>query len=143
MGLFDFVSNIGNNLFNKDEDAGEKIQAYIEEQNPGINNLTVTYNDGAVTLAGQSDTYEAVEKAVLMAGNVKGVNVVLNEIAVDEPPTENIEYYTIKSGDTLSKIAKQYYGNAMDYPKIFEANLEVIKDPDKIFVGQKIRIPLT
>ena len=143
MGLFDFVSNIGNNLFNKDEEASEKIQAYIEEQNPGINNLTVTYNDGAVTLAGQSDTYEAVEKAVLMAGNVKGVNVVLNEIAVDEPPTENIEYYTIKSGDTLSKIAKQYYGNAMDYPKIFEANLEVIKDPDKIFVGQKIRIPLT
>ena len=142
MGLFDFVSNIGNNLFNKDEEASEKIQAYIEEQNPGINNLKVAYNDGAVTLAGQSDSYEAVEKAVLMAGNVKGVNVVLNEVAVDESPTENVEYYLIKSGDTLSKIAKQYYGNAMDYPKIFEANLEVIKDPDKIFVGQKIRIPL-
>ena len=142
MGLFDFVSNIGNNLFSKDEEAGEKIQAYIEEQNPGINDLTVSYNDGAVTLAGQSDSYEAVEKAILMAGNVKGVNVVLNEVAVDEAPTENVEYYLIKSGDTLSKIAKQYYGNAMDYPKIFEANLEVIKDPDKIFVGQKIRIPL-
>ncbi|MCH9697353.1 MAG: peptidoglycan-binding protein LysM [Gammaproteobacteria bacterium] len=142
MGLFDFVSNIGNNLFNKDDEASEKIQTYIEEQNPGINDLTVAYNDGAVTLSGQSDSYEAVEKAVLMAGNVKGVNVVLNEIAVDEAPTENVEYYLIKSGDTLSKIAKQYYGNAMDYPKIFEANREVIQDPDKIFVGQKIRIPL-
>ncbi len=142
MGLFDFVSNIGNNIFNKDEEASGKIQEYIEGQNPGIDNLTVAYNDGAVTLGGQSNTYEAVEKAVLMAGNVKGVNVVLNEVAVDEPPPEKVEYYIIESGDTLSKIAKQFYGNTMDYPKIFEANREVIQDPDKIFVGQKIRIPL-
>jgi hypothetical protein len=90
MGLFDFVSNIGNNIFNKDEEASGKIQEYIEGQNPGIDNLTVAYNDGAVTLGGQSNTYEAVEKAVLMAGNVKGVNVVLNEVAVDEPPPEKL-----------------------------------------------------
>ena len=53
-----------------------------------------------------------------------------------------VEYYVIQSGDTLSKIAKQYYGNAMEYPRIFEANKEVIEDPDKIYPGQKIRIPL-
>jgi nucleoid-associated protein YgaU len=49
--------------------------------------------------------------------------------------------YTIKSGDTLSKIAKQYYGNANDWKKIFEANKATIKDADKIFPGQKIIIP--
>ena len=53
-----------------------------------------------------------------------------------------VEYYTIKSGDTLSSIAKQFLGNASAYNQIFEANREVIRDPDKIFVGQKIRIPL-
>jgi nucleoid-associated protein YgaU len=53
-----------------------------------------------------------------------------------------VEYYVIESGDTLSGIAKRFLGNAMDYPKIFEANREVIKDPNKIYPGQKIRIPL-
>ena len=53
-----------------------------------------------------------------------------------------VEFYVVESGDTLSKIAKRYYGDAMQYPRIFEANREVIEDPDKIFVGQKIRIPL-
>ena len=56
-------------------------------------------------------------------------------------PEPEVEYYTIESGDTLSKIAKARYGNPMDYPKIFEANRVVIKDPDLIYPGQKIRIP--
>ncbi len=55
--------------------------------------------------------------------------------------TVPVEYYLIKSGDTLSKIAKACYGDANKYPKIFEANREVIEDADKIFSGQKIRIP--
>jgi nucleoid-associated protein YgaU len=50
--------------------------------------------------------------------------------------------YTIKSGDSLSKIAKHEYGNANDWRKIFEANQDTIKDPDKIFPGQEIKIPL-
>ena len=77
-----------------------------------------------------------------MAGNVKGVTEVsADDLSAPEPEVK-VEYYVIESGDTLSKIAKQYYGNAMDYPKIFEANREVIKDPDLIYPGQKIRIPL-
>ena len=56
--------------------------------------------------------------------------------------TEKVEYYVIEKGDTLSGIAKKFLGNAMDYPKIFEANREVIKDPNLIYPGQKIRIPM-
>jgi nucleoid-associated protein YgaU len=49
--------------------------------------------------------------------------------------------YTVKSGDTLSKIAKQFYGNANDYMKIFSANTDQLTDPNKIQVGQELVIP--
>jgi nucleoid-associated protein YgaU len=143
MGLFDFVRSVGNKIFNRDEEAAEKIQQHIEADNPGIKDMKVAFNDGVVSITGAADSPEAMEKAVLMAGNIRGVGEVKAD-AVQVPQAEsNSEYYVIESGDTLSKLAKKYYGNAMDYPKIFEANREVIKDPDKIFVGQKIRIPLS
>jgi nucleoid-associated protein YgaU len=142
MGLFDFVKEIGNKLFNREEDAAEKIRKHIEEANPGIKGLSVEYKDGVVSLSGSAASAEALEKAVLMAGNVQGVA----EVKVDglqAPPVQaKVEYYIIKKGDTLSAVAKQYYGKPNDYPRIFEANREVIKDPNKIFPGQKIRIPL-
>ena len=49
--------------------------------------------------------------------------------------------YTVKPGDTLSKISKEFYGNANDYMKIFEANQPLLKDPDKIYPGQVLKIP--
>ena len=50
-------------------------------------------------------------------------------------------HYTVQSGDTLSKIAKQFYGNANEYMKIFEANRDQLTDPDKIRPGQNLIIP--
>ena len=49
--------------------------------------------------------------------------------------------YTVQAGDTLSKISKQFYGNANDYMKIFNANKDKLKDPDKIQPGQTLTIP--
>lgn len=49
--------------------------------------------------------------------------------------------YTVKAGDTLSKIAKEKYGNASDWKKIHAANADLIKDPDKIQVGWKLKLP--
>lgn len=141
MGLFDFARDMGKKLFGSDDDPAEKIMESIEDNNPGIDNLGVTYNNGIVGLSGDTNSAEAVEKAVLLAGNVKGVT----EVKIDDMnapvPEPDVEYYTIVSGDSLSKIAKHFYNNAMDYPKLFEANREVIKDPDLIYPGQKIRIP--
>lgn len=51
------------------------------------------------------------------------------------------QWYEVKSGDTLWKIAKQYYGDGSLYPDIFKANQDILSDPDKIKVGQKLRIP--
>lgn len=142
MGLLSFAKDIGKKLFNREEDAPEKISAYIEEDNPGVSNLQVEVKDGVVTLAGEAESAEALEKAMLMAGNVEGVTEVQSDNVVAPAATDKVEYYEIVSGDTLSAIAQKYYGKASAYPRIFEANREVIKDPDKIYVGQKIRIPL-
>lgn len=161
MDLFGFAKDVGRRLFNKDEDAAEKIKEHIEQFNPGVENLEVKFEKGIVELCGECVSSEAREKAILMAGNTKGVvDVYATDLSVKasaikqapksqtatttkEAPIEaKIEYYVIESGDTLGKIAKRYYGNAMDYPRIFEANREIIHDPDKIFVGQKIRIPI-
>jgi nucleoid-associated protein YgaU len=143
MGLFDFVKEIGRKLFNRDEEAAEKIKKHIEESNPGIEGLQVEFKNGVVSISGQATSAEAMEKAVLMAGNVQGVSEV-NIDKLQAPPVQaKVEYYIIKKGDTLSAIAKQFYGKANDYPKIFEANREVIKDANLIFPGQKIRIPLS
>ena len=141
MGLFDFASDIGNKIFGSDDEADEKISENVEAGNLGIENLKVDYKEGCVTLSGECDDPEAIEKAVLMVGNMEGVNKVINNTNQQELETEQIEYYEIKSGDSLSKIAKEFYGDAMAYTQIFEANKEVIQDPDLIFVGQKIRIP--
>jgi len=54
---------------------------------------------------------------------------------------EEVDFYVVKPGDSLSKISKKYYDDFMKYPEIFEANKEVIKDPDLIYPGQKLRIP--
>ncbi|MDD1650620.1 MAG: peptidoglycan-binding protein LysM [Methylococcaceae bacterium] len=150
MSLLDFVKDIGHSLFNSDDKAAEKIKEHILADNPGIDPLEVKFEKGFVTLGGSSQTWEAVEKAILLAGNVKGVGKVVSEIQVAEAAgnasvelggTGAGQYYEIKSGDTLSAIAKHFYGDANQYQKIFEANREVIKDANKIFPGQKIRIP--
>jgi nucleoid-associated protein YgaU len=141
MGLFDFAKDMGKKIFGSDDEAAEKIEQNIAEANPGVEGLDVQYEDGVVRLGGKAESAEAMEKAVLMAGNVQGVSEV-NVDAMEAPaPEPEVEYYTIVSGDTLSKIAKAHYGDAMDYPKLFEANREVITDPDLIYPGQKIRIP--
>lgn len=150
MGLFDFVRNIGNKLFAPSappEDASAKIRGEIEGANLGIQNLDVQYDPGSgdCRLSGTCPDSESMQKAVLIAGNVEGVgNVDVTNLDLPMPiaaAEADAEYYVIVSGDNLSKIAKHFYGNPNLYTKIFEANREVIKDPNKIFPGQKIRIP--
>jgi nucleoid-associated protein YgaU len=150
MGLFDFIKDIGHRLFTEEGQAGRKIEEHINTANPGIKNLKVDYRDSTAYLSGEADSAEALQKAALMAGNIQGVEAV-NIDGVKLPPGvanpqavasyESTEYYVIQSGDTLSKVAKQFYGDASRYTEIFEANREVIRDADKIFPGQKIRIP--
>jgi nucleoid-associated protein YgaU len=142
MGLYDFALNFGKKLFGDETEAAQKIKEHIETDNPGVKDLQVDFAQNEVKLSGQADSAEALEKAVLMAGNVQGVKAVSAAGVTAPPQTGKVEYYVIQKGDTLSAIAKRFLGQASAYPKIFEANREVIKDPDLIYPGQKIRIPI-
>jgi len=140
-GLFDFVKTIGKKIFGEGEaDPAAKIKAEIEKDNPGVKDLGVKFADGKVELTG-SGAAAALQKAILIAGNIMGVGEVKVAGAQAATVEDGTQYYVIKSGDTLSAIAKQFYGDANKYPVIFEANREVIKDANLIFPGQKIRIP--
>ena len=130
MGLFDFARNIGKSLFGDEAEASEKIKQEIEQDNPGISGLDVKYEDGVVSLNGAAASAEAMEKAVLMAGNVKGVEEVKVEGLQAPQQTAEVEFYVIEKGDNLSAIAKQFYGDPKAYPRIVEANREVIKDAE-------------
>ncbi len=143
MGLLSFVKSIGEKVFHREEEASEKIAAYIEENNPGVSNLQVEVKDGVAILKGEAKSAEAREKAALMAGNIQGIKEVrFDELVAPKETEVRVEYYEVVAGDTLYGIAKKFYGDGNLYMKIFEANREVIKDPDKIYVGQKLRIPL-
>ena len=79
-----------------------------------------------------------------MAGNIIGISSVnIDDVTVKngESLAGDDEFYVIQKGDTLWKIAEKHYGNGSKYTAIVAANKEVIKDADKIFPGQKIRLP--
>ncbi|XAH24406.1 peptidoglycan-binding protein LysM [Xylophilus sp. GW821-FHT01B05] len=157
MGLISFIKDAGEKLFGgssaaaatpaaSSEDlnakAGAAIRTYIETQNLGLTNLAVAYDGGSgkVTITGGAPTQAASEKASLAAGNVSSVTQVDNQLVV-AAAADASQYHDVVRGDTLSAIAKQYYGDANKYPKIFEANKPMLSDPNKIYPGQKLRIP--
>ncbi len=103
--------------------------------------MQVEYIDGTAKVSGTAATQADKEKIILAAGNVHGVNQIDDNITVTGTAEPASRMYTVKPGDTLSGIAKAMYGKAGDYPKIFEANKPMLKDPDKIYPGQVLRIP--
>ncbi|MEA2604293.1 MAG: hypothetical protein QOF89_5285 [Acidobacteriota bacterium] len=165
MGLIDFIKNVGHKL-NVGHEAPKPAQAAPAAQGPsqqqlhdlennkkvtaltnliqqmGLKgeNLKVQVDGEKATLTGKVDSQEQREKIVLLVGNTEGIGKVDDQLQVVRPEPE-AQYYDVKSGDTLSKIAKQFYGDANQYNRIFEANKPMLKDPDQIYPGQKLRIP--
>lgn len=141
MGFFDFIKDAGAKMLGNDE---ESIKREISENNATmpIDDLDVKVEGETVVLSGSAKSAEDRAKAALIAGNVKGVSkVVFDDVSVAEGEDSEDTVYEIKKGDTLWKIATDHYGNGARYTEIVEANLEVIKDADKIYPGQLIRIP--
>jgi len=162
MGLMSFIKEAGEKLFGKGEAqaspkageadpdqviasnqaASDAIVDYIRSMKLDAEGLSVRFDGaaGEVTVSGQAADQQTKEKILLCCGNVAGVAKVNDDMSVAAPADE-AKYYTVVKGDTLSKIAKEFYGNANAYPKIFEANKPMLSHPDKIYPGQTLRIP--
>lgn len=152
MGLFDFVKDAGRKLTGKDG-GDAAVEEYIEEKQKGqalwhlvkdlgleVSDLHVEYDDGVATVTGTAASQAEREKVILAVGNTRGVAQVDDRMDVASPEPE-ATFYTVESGDTLSKIARDNYGDATKYPVIFEANRPMLTDPDLIYPGQVLRIP--
>ncbi len=161
MGLLSFIKEAGEKLFGLKEakaaeegaaspeqvaqlsdSAGAAIESYIVAQGLNVDALNVDFDatKGAVTVAGTVADQATREKVVLCCGNVAGVSAVNDMLVVNTPEPES-QWHTVVGGDTLSKIAKKFYGDANKYPAIFEANRPMLSHPDKIYPGQMLRIP--
>ncbi|CAL2102641.1 Potassium binding protein Kbp [Tenacibaculum sp. 190130A14a] len=152
MGIFSFIKNAGAKVFGigktTEEEAADKsakLRDAISTLELEVNDLGIVVNDDKVTLSGEAADLATKEKVVLVVGNTEGIAEVEDNMTVAE--VEEIEeaamaqFHTVERGDSLSKIAKAFYGDAMKYPVIFEANKPMLTHPDKIYPGQVLRIP--
>ena len=164
MGMFSFIKEAGEKLFGIGEakateavakanptpvnvDVANKAAAnaianYVAKMNLTAEGLAISFDgaSGTVIVQGMAADQATKEKILLCCGNVAGVEHVQDQLGVISAETEPV-FYTVVRGDTLSKVAKEYYGNANAYMKIFEANKPMLSHPDKIYPGQMLRIP--
>ena len=143
IGIFEFIKNAGEALADAivgDANAAESVKQRVEQYDLGIDGLEATIEGDKVILTGTAASAEAAEKAILAAGNIEGIAQVESRLEIAEPAPQ-AQFYTVQSGDSLSKIAKEFYGDANRYMEIFEANRPMLSDPDKIYPGQSLRIP--
>jgi nucleoid-associated protein YgaU len=141
-----------------DEKIHAEVQTKIAAVAPGA---TATVKDGVVTLTGQVDSSAVKALAKQAAREVKGVKNVVDDLSVKLTPATAVPekapaplpgaddvkpkhrvteaYYTVKNGDSLAKIAKNYPG--LTWQKIYEANKDQLKNPESIHPGQKLMIP--
>jgi nucleoid-associated protein YgaU len=164
MGLLNFLKDAGEKLFGNgeakaaadqvkaaptaenrarlDRAAGEAIKAYIEKMGLAATALNVSFdgNTSTCTVSGTCADQATRERILLSAGNVTGVAAVEDQLNVLNLEPE-AQYHDVKSGDNLSKISKAFYGDPNKYMLIFEANRPMLSHPDKIYPGQKLRIP--
>ena len=153
MGLIDFVRAAGEKIFGtseasasptKDEGVLSKrataLEDHVQALQLPVEGLKIKVAEDVAYVKGQVATQEIREKIVLAVGNVEGIAKVEDRLEVTSPQPA-ARYYTVVKGDTLSKVAKQHYGDANKYPQIFEANKPMLKHPDKIYPGQVLRVP--
>ena len=155
MGLFSFLKNAGAKIFGGSSapaptaaDNAEIVNKQREDlmvkmvntMGLAVTNLAVNVDGDTVVVYGDADTQAIKEKVILALGNVEGIGSVDDRMTVTNPEPES-KFHTVEKGESLSKIAKEYYGDPMKYPMIFEANKPMLTDPDLIYPGQVLRIP--
>jgi len=152
MGLFSFIKSAGRVLgmghdTTQDETKpapptppADAIKTELQGLGFDAPGMDIQVQGDTVTLSGTAPDAATREKMILAAGNVAGVASVQEAITTADAGPE-AKFYTVVHGDTLSGIAQKTIGAASKYPAIFEANKPMLKDPNKIYPGQVLRIP--
>jgi len=148
MGLFSFIKNAGAKVFGigktTEEEAAEKAAKLVNAVDAlgfDVTDLDIEVDGENAMVYGEAADQATREKVVLVIGNTEGIASVDDRMTTAIEEEAPAQFHAVVSGDTLGKIAKKYYGNAMKYPVIFEANKPMLSHPDKIYVGQTLRIP--
>ncbi|PIE51785.1 peptidoglycan-binding protein LysM [Candidatus Fermentibacteria bacterium] len=144
--IMEFAKAVGAAAKEAQKNDPAKTKKYILERlkknDEEIEGLELEIIDDMIKLKGKCKDPSTFEKAILLAGNITGISkVAADGLKVIGKEIKEAKFYTIKSGDTLSGIAKKHLGNASRYMEIVKANKGIIDDPDKIYPGQTIRIP--
>lgn len=147
MGLWDFLTGKGKAapaLAGATDTAAAPPDALMKELAKlgfDTSGLDIEVDGAKVTVNGAVASREVGEKIVLAIGNTKGVASVENNLIAPDSDPEAVGVYIVKEGDTLWKIAEAQYGKGARYEEIFEANKPMLTHPDKIYPGQRLRIP--
>lgn len=146
MSIFSFVKEAGEKLIDLltpgNANASEQLKEHISKVGLGNPNVQATVEGDKVTVTGEVATQEEKEKILLAVGNIAGVGSVDDQITVAGGATlVAAKFVVVEKGDTLSAISLRVYGDANKYQKIFEANKPMLKDENKIYPGQSLRIP--
>lgn len=141
MGIFKFMKEAGEKAAEQAANKAREDEINKAFKRFGFGSpVEVKVEDDVVHIKGEVPDQETREKVILTAGNVAGVGEVNEEIKTEDAKPE-ATFHTVEKGDTLSKIAKEVYGDPMKYPVIFEANKPMLTDPDLIYPGQVLRCP--
>ena len=145
MSIFSFVKEAGEKLIDLltpgNANASEQLKEHISKVGLGNPNVQASVDGDKVTVTGEVGSQEEKEKILLAVGNIAGVGSVDDQITVTGPVVKAATFVTVVKGDTLSAISLRVYGDANKYQKIFEANKPMLKDVNKIYPGQSLRIP--
>ncbi|MHC8356343.1 peptidoglycan-binding protein LysM [Pseudomonas sp. LB3P81] len=143
MSIFSFVKEAGEKLIDllTPGNANEQLKEHISKVGLGNPNVQATVDGDKVSVIGEVASQEEKEKILLAVGNIAGVGSVDDQITVTGPVVTAATFVTVVKGDTLSAISLRVYGDANKYQKIFEANKPMLKDVNKIYPGQSLRIP--
>ncbi len=141
MGFFEFIKSAGEALGIGGDDApdAEEVKKNVDKYDLGSENVKVEIDGDKAIVTGDVADQSILEKIILAVGNTKGIAGV--QANMTAPSGKDSVFHTVKSGDTLSAIAKKTLGSANKYMAIFEANKPMLKHPDKIYPGQVLRIP--
>jgi len=165
MGIFDSIKSAFGNKAESEADVTTSPSQLLQNAGLDTSGLHFGFGTDSITVSGEIAHENERQKILDILATAPGINTVQDNMTVAAPApaadtvtaepevaerdvpeapaetTSDSDTYTVQSGDTLWKISEAHYGEGSKYMKIFEANTDLLKNPDQIFPGQELKIP--